>query len=65
MHMHTSSLKTAVLLGALVAMTATTAMAIPMGPIPTGKSSAIPMGPIPTGKSSAIPMGPIPTGQVA
>jgi hypothetical protein len=60
----------AVVLGAIVAFSASSANAIPMGPIPTGGGhkllSAIPMGPIPTGTGhkllSAIPMGPIPTG---
>ena len=71
--MHSSKLRVSVaILGAIFAVSATAAKAIPMGPFPNpnGKVVAeIPMGPFPNpnGKVAEIPMGPFPNpnGKVA
>ena len=62
--MQLSTLKvSAVVLGAIFALSAVKASAIPMGPLPGGHGM-IPMGPLPGGHGvvSAIPMGPLPGG---
>jgi hypothetical protein len=64
--MHLSTLKvSAVVLGAIFALSAVKASAIPMGPLPGGHGM-IPMGPLPGGGGhklvSSIPMGPLPGG---
>jgi hypothetical protein len=59
--MQLSTLKvSAVVLGAIVALSGVKASAIPMGPLPGGHG-IIPMGPLPGGHG-IIPMGPLPGG---
>jgi len=59
----------ALVLGAVVALSANFAYAIPASPFPTGKTklAAIPASPFPTGKTklAAIPASPFPTGKTA